>query len=65
MCVGARVETKVRELNTIKWCILNITFAFLTVGICEQHHWIGIKTGFPTVYNGISFDKKTIEIFGK
>ena len=35
MCVGARVETKVRELNTMKWCILNITFAFLTVGICE------------------------------
>ena len=65
MCVGAHVETKVRELNTIKWCILNITFAFLIVGIWDWYHSIGVEQSFLMAYNNIPFDKKTTEIFEK
>ena len=65
MCVGARVETKVRELNTIKWCILNIAFAFLIVGIWDWYHSIGVKKSFLMAYNSIPFNKKTTEIFEK
>ena len=44
---------------------MNITFAFLIVGIWDWYHWIGIEKSFLIAYNSIPFNKKTTEIFEK
>ena len=44
---------------------MNITFAFLIVGIYDWYQWIGVEKSFLMAYNNTSFDKKTTEIFDK